>query len=386
MHDVTHVKCFMDMPDMSPFSGAENHLFTLMEGQKKAGLDVELAMIGYYFNRELTEKKQELERAGIAVHPFHLKPTSNKIFHQASELRLVTELIKFFKTRRGRIIHTHLDVAGRVGRIAARLAGCPDIVISFHNDSPHFATPRWKAELKLLDLLTARSIAISGAVENHLVKNVGLTAGKVKTVYYGVKIPNPPRAPKLIRAEYGIPQDGFVAGFAGRLHEQKDVPVFIEALERLPEVHGVIVGGGGLDGELRALVSRKGLSNVQFLGFRPDAVEIMSCFDVFCLPSRWEGLGLVLIEAMLQKTPIIGSSAGAIPEVLGHGRYGFIFDVGNIAKLAELIDSVRRNPAEAKEISRRAYNYARETFTVDSMIAKTNAVYDEAVSLRKMRT
>lgn len=379
MLKVTHILCFLEQEGVSAFSGAENHLFMLMDGQKKAGLDVELVMISYGLGAELMDKKSELERSGIPVHNFRLKATGGKAMHHASEARLIFELAGFLKSRRGRVIHAHMDVAGRVGRIAARMAGCGAVVQSFHNDSPYFASPRWRFELGLLDKFTRRTIAISDAVRDHLINNAGLPAEKIVTVHYGVPPPETSRDRNLIRDELGIPRDAFVAGFVGRLHEQKDIPTLIAALEKLPHVTGVIIGGGELESSLRALVAKMGLSNVLFLGYRADAVEIMPSFDVFCLTSRWEGLGLVLIEAMLRGVPIIGSRAGAIPEILGNGKFGALFDTGDSARLAELIESTRNNPESTAQTALAARAHAIKAFTVEAMVEKTTEVYSKSI-------
>ena len=85
----------------------------------------------------------------------------------------------------------------------------------------------------------------------------------------------------------------------------------------------------------------------------------MPGFDVLCLPSRWEGLGLVLVEAMLRGVPVVGSRAGAIPEALGHGAYGVLFEPGDedglVAAIARArIDGPSSPPARSATPARRS--------------------------------
>ncbi len=380
MNPVTHIMAFLEQPGTSAFSGAENHLAILMKAQAQAGQRVELCALAYSFEEELVERLNELSGSGIEIQRFKLKKTDSWIIHQAREARLVFELGNFLKSRKNNIVHAHMDLAGRVGRLAARKAGCKNIVISFHNNPPSYASGTKKAELLFLDRFTSRSIAISGAVHELLVDTVGIPSEKVDVIRYGLASPALPRPSDVLRDEIGIPRDAFVAGLVGRLTEQKNIPLFINALERLPDVFGVIVGAGKLESELRGLAESKGIRNIKFLGYRANSVEITSCFDVFCLPSRWEGLGLVLIEAMFQNVPIIGSRAGAIPEILSNGEYGLLFDSDDLDGLIRNIEHARDNRQEMLDMAERAKDYAGKTFTVDAMLSRTTAFYDKVLN------
>jgi glycosyltransferase involved in cell wall biosynthesis len=103
----------------------------------------------------------------------------------------------------------------------------------------------------------------------------------------------------------------------------------------------------------------------------------MSAFDVLCLPSQWEGLGLVLLEAMLRRVAIVGSSAGAIPEVLGGGKFGYLFRAGDAGSLANALTLAHDDVQGRKALAERAYHHARESFSVDEMVRRTIAVYEE---------
>ncbi|MBV5323520.1 glycosyltransferase family 4 protein, partial [bacterium] len=150
--------------------------------------------------------------------------------------------------------------------------------------------------------------------------------------------------------------------------------LLIEAARRLPEAHCVIVGDGELRDELHQ--QAKGLPNVQFLGYQPNGYELIPGFDLFCLPSRFEGLGLVLIEAMLQGTPITGSRAGAIPEILGNGEYGLLFDSNDLDGLVSSIQYAMNNRSLIRTTAVHARQYAQDTFSVKKMIDQTIQVYE----------
>lgn len=390
MMAVTHFMLFRQLPGRASFSGAENHLFTLMKGQRKQGLKVELVMLIDFDGPLLAEKAKELRAQGIEVLEIKLwQPTLSKhVAHSTwsrlneagpklrNRMHVFYRLYQLLRLRRSHIIHTHLNYANDRIRCIAWLAGCRQIVVSFHSSEPYFVESVWRRKLQWFDRLTARSIAISESVRNFLINAVGLKSSKVTTVYYGID-PFIGCLPKTeLRKKYQIPPDRYVVGFVGRLTSQKNLPVLINALAYLPTMHGVIVGNGELDAELRQLAGQRGVQNIQFLGHVPNAAEIMPAFDLFCLPSRWEGLGLVLLEAMWAKVPIVGSHVGPIPEILGEGQYGLLFDdLDNPQSLVNELRYAHSHPAELEAMVQRAFAYVRDTFTVDAMVENTRQVY-----------
>jgi glycosyltransferase involved in cell wall biosynthesis len=105
----------------------------------------------------------------------------------------------------------------------------------------------------------------------------------------------------------------------------------------------------------------------------------MSAFDVFCLPSRWEGLGVVLLEAMAAGIPIVGSRHGAIPEVLDGGRAGLVFDPDDALGLASAVQSLLDDPRLASTLVASARERLSTAFSVEEMMRKTDEVYDRAL-------
>lgn len=377
MTAVTHIMVFDEAPGFAPFSGAENHLFTLMSAQRAAGMSVELIMLIGRKGPAITEEIDGLRLEGIGVFPVEMRLPKSMASRRVWEKRAVGEVRALLANRRGNVIHTHLDAANRVGRTAAWLSGCRRVVTTFHNDEPFYARTHWRAELKLMDRATSRYIAISESVKKHLVEKVGLPGKKIDVIHYGVK----PRAYLMTRDEardeMEVHRQSFVVGFVGRLTPQKNLPVLFCALGKVKDAEAVIVGEGEEGAALRKVAGQQRNANITFLGYRADAQDLMMGFDAFCLPSKWEGLGLVLIEAMLAGVPIVGSTAGAIPEILGGGEYGALFDPDDVDRLVSELTMIRMHPSKAREKARRARDYALKTYTVDAMVKMTAEVYRE---------
>jgi glycosyltransferase involved in cell wall biosynthesis len=103
----------------------------------------------------------------------------------------------------------------------------------------------------------------------------------------------------------------------------------------------------------------------------------MPLFDVFCLPSIWEGLGVVLLESMLQGVAIVASRAGAIPEVLDEGRCGVLIDPASVSSLVDGIDLIRSNPHFRRTLVRSAQAHAAAVYGVGRMSDETCRLYDD---------
>ncbi len=364
MTTALHFIHLWETPRQYPFSGAENHLLTLLPALRAAGVAVELGALIVREGPVVTRRLARLEADGFPVHRFPLRPVLDP--------RCLGRLRGFLAGQRASIIHTHLDYADANVKLAARWAGCRRVVTSVHNAEPGHRRPQWFYLLRLLEALTPRYIAISEAVRRHLVEVERVPPAKVQVIPYG--LPPAPAGPERasLRQALGLDDRQPVVGFVGRLTPQKNVAWLLRALARLPQVTGLILG----DGEDRpALEQAAGaLPNVRFLGHREQAADWMRAFDVLCLPSRWEGLGLVLVEAMLRRVPVVAARVGPIPEVLGDGRFGWLCESDDVDGLAAALRAALAAPAALVEA---AYQHARTTYALEQMVARTLAVYAE---------
>jgi glycosyltransferase involved in cell wall biosynthesis len=361
---VIHFINLKETPTYAPFSGAENHLFTLLPALSARGWRVELGVLLHQTGPRIQRKIAELRAQRIGVHCFP--------YRHPFDPACLAALHKHLSLRRDWIVHTHLDPSDVYGKIAARLAGRRRVISTVHNNEPEHLGPKWSYLLRLLDRLTTHHIAISEAVRRHLIELERVAPEKVTVIPYGVPLPTGVGDRAELRARLGLPPDQFVLGFVGRLVEQKNVSLLVAAMKRLPEAVCAVVGDGALRNQLEREAA--GSSTVRFLGHQPQAENLMPAFDALCLPSRWEGLGLVLVEAMLRGVPVIGSRAGAIPEVLGQGQYGVLFEPDDVAGLVEAVAAVR---AQGAELATRARPYAQATFSVEKMVERTLAVYSK---------
>ncbi|QDT38898.1 glycosyltransferase family 4 protein [Stratiformator vulcanicus] len=374
MAAVIHVMSFSDKPGRGVFSGAENHLFDLMRGQRDRGLQPSLAMLNFRPGPRLSAKAAQLRDEGFEVFelsaPLSWRPIRDRYFRRS--------LRKLFQSRPESIVHTHIEHADYLGKLAAGDAGCRQVVTTIHNDAPKYAIDPWRGRYQKTDPVTSRYIAITDSVGKFAIEKIGLPAEKIVTVRHGIPEPKLIRGRNEVRDELGLPRDGFIVGFVGRMTAQKNLPTLLDAMKELPTFHAVLIGSGKEEDSLKAHRDRLGLKNVHFLGQRDGAADLMPGFDILCLPSTWEGFGIVLLEAMFRNVPIIGSTGGAIPEVLGDGRFGRVVDCSSADNLAAAIRDAAADPQAMLDLAEQALGHAREQYSLTAMLDGTLSVYRDA--------
>jgi glycosyltransferase involved in cell wall biosynthesis len=203
----------------------------------------------------------------------------------------------------------------------------------------------WDFSVSQADYLVARSEEAVSVSESHGYHGPSsVIANGVDTKVFH------PMDRTLARARFGMPQDQFVVGYAGRLVPEKGLMDMLEAVALVPGVHGWLVGSGPFKGELKVRASQPDLvGRVHFLGSQPPSslCEVMNSFNVLCLPSRtapnWkEQFGRVLAEAGACEIPVIGSDSGAIPDVIGNA--GLVFPEQNSQAMAKCIELLASDP------------------------------------------
>ena len=180
-----------------------------------------------------------------------------------------------------------------------------------------------------------------------------------------------------------VPNRPFVIGNAGRLSIPKAQHHLIELAEQLRNKGAsfkILVAG---DGELRAdLIAKTREKNLQSIveweGFISDIKIFLKKLDVFVLTSHWEGFGYVLIEAMLCGLPVIAFNNSCIPEIVEDGETGYLIPPYNIAKLAEAVEDLRRNPSKALEMGWAGRNRALERFDLQKSLDRLETILQKA--------
>jgi glycosyltransferase involved in cell wall biosynthesis len=302
-------------------------------------------------------------------------------------LSIVTQLHGWLSARRPHIVHTHSYKPNLHGRLAAGLLrrDGAKVVAHYHNQYDS----QWTRDgTRALDAALAHEtdmiLACSTSVAQHVTEALSLVPGRVTVLPNGVDPTAFARRSTQDEARriLGLPRGRRIVGLVGRISQQKGQDDLVRAAARIrrsvPDVLLVLAGAPdapeGL-AALQALVHDLGLADcVQTLGFVADIAAFYSAIDVLAAPSRWEGFGLMLVEAMTAGVPIVAYAAGAIPEIVGEEGGAVLVDVGHIEGLAAAIETVLGSRELAEQLAEAGHRRARE-FTWEKSARRLAALY-----------
>ena len=224
-------------------------------------------------------------------------------------------------------------------------------------------------------------IAISNRVERALVDG-GIDRALIAVVPSGVKLDRHVRAAS--RAELGVSADAPLVVMVGALTAEKDPVTFVRAVaaasRQVPAMHALLVGDGPLRGIVETEAARLGLaSSLRLTGYRDDADALIAAADVVALSSVEEGLGSVLIDAMVFGKPVVATAAGGITELVVDGETGLLVAPGDAEALGAALARVIAEPGMAARLGAAALARAPR-FSIENTVARTLAVYERVMS------
>ena len=352
---------------ISGIGGSERHLLALLPALREHG--IEPSFVGLDDPAGAPEPfYAALANAGI---PVARVPSRHDL-----DPRLPLRIARAARPFRPELVHTHLVHADVHGAAAAARLRLP-LVSTKHNDDPFRAGPFRYVERQLARR-ARRVIAITESLARFNVERVGIPRAKLVVVHYGLDAPparwgdNPPLA---------LPEGARVLLALGRLVPQKGLDVAVRALPAVraahPEAVLVVAGEGPERRALEELATGLGVGDAVFLlGRAGDVTALLDRADLLVHPARWEGFGLVLLEAMLASTPVVATRVSSIPEIVVDGETGVLVPPDDAEALAGALVRVLDEPGSLGAAGR---TRALEQFSADAMARKTAAVYAEAI-------
>jgi glycosyltransferase involved in cell wall biosynthesis len=182
------------------------------------------------------------------------------------------------------------------------------------------------------------------------------------------------------RKELGLKETGPIIGACVRLTEQKGLSYLLEAVQRIkpqfPDISVLVAGEGPLEQRLINQCRDSGIDkNVFFIGPRTDVPEILKLLDIYVLPSVWEGLPMILLEAMAAECPIIASRVGGVPGIIKHGLNGSLVAPRDPEGLATEIIRVLKDRRLRDKYASEGLWVFREKYTVEAMTRQYERLY-----------
>ena len=292
------------------------------------------------------------------------------------------QLFKCLHKIRPDIVHSHSSKAGALARMCIgpwKQVYTPHAVYTLNPYLPR-AQQRFYGLIEgfLGRLRSDRIIAVSVDEAEHLRQVLRIPADRIETIFNGV--PAPSLLPSLeARAALGLPRDAVVVGFVGRLDFQKGVDRLLRVAQCLLErgmdnVIFAVMGSGDFDSA--SGVNKESIPvNVRVLGLIPEARRYFSAFDIFALPSRYEGFPYVVLEAMAASVPIVSTRVSGAAELIDAEQIGFVVPNEDDTNLfADATAALAQDPMMRERMSLNGER-AVERFSAAAMVERTVDLY-----------
>lgn len=295
------------------------------------------------------------------------------------DLSALLRLVRLWKQDKPDILHTHLYHAGITGRIIGSWLNIKSIVV--HQHGPEVERNRFRSWLDASTSTKVTQFIASCFAVSHIMQNrEGIPTQKIKVIYNGTRIPNRFDTAKPI--EWQEPEGSITIACVGRFIPEKGQECLLDAMAILKSngysPHLIFFGDGPLLNHIKSQSQKYGMtSQITFMGARRDILEWLPYFDIFVLPSTWEGVSLALLEAMAFGLPVIATAVGGTPEVVIDYESGILVPSGDVTALADALIMLINNPDLRSQIGEAAHQRISQEFTVDQSVNKILHLYDQ---------
>ena len=314
-----------------------------------------------------------LETAGIEVHCLGARG-------MLDAPRVAWKLARLLKSQPAEVLQTFLFHANLIGRFAARWAATPHVAagirVAERRSRWRLAIDRWTS--RFVD----RYVAVSQAVARFSQTEGGLPAERIVVIPNGVDVRIFDSATPADLADFGIRAGRRSATYVGRLDPQKGLHEMIANsaswLERLADFDLLLVGDGPQRQELEALTRKLKLDQrIRFSGWRRDVPSILKASEMLLLPSRWEGMPNVVLEAMACRLPVVAMDVEGVGELLGPNRGEQTAPAGNFQVFADKALAIASSAELRARLGAENRLRVEQSFTIEAMIAAYAALFDE---------
>jgi len=304
-----------------------------------------------------------------------------------ADLTALAQLVRLIRRERPAVVHTHTSKAGFVGRLAAVVARAPAVIHQPHGHIFYgYYGPRRTSVFTALERRAARwtdriiTLTDRGAAE-HLAHGIG-RAEQYVTVPSGVPTAELRAAAPTrdeARARLGLGADAIVIVGLGRLVPIKGFDLLVRALSivisQVPSACVLLVGEGAERAHLETIAASLGVAScLQLTGETTNVAPYLAAADVVAVPSRNEGMGRVIVEAMALGRPVVATAVGGIPDVVTDGECGRVVEPEDVDALAAVLIELGRDPALRRKLGEAATHRA-EAFSTAVAREKLLAVY-----------
>lgn len=314
------------------------------------------------------------QRVDASVDPAVLGASAPHSWVSASELRRLVE------TTAPDVVNVHYgdNFLSIWDILAVRSAGLRrPLVASIHHPTAWRGTLWRKRAMTAVGGRGTSAIATFSGATRDMLLATPLPARKVHRIPCGIAVPADPPSRAEARRALGIRADEVVVGSLGRLVAHKGFDVLLDAMDcdELADTLLVIAGDGPLRSDLEARAV--GTARVRFLGHVEDERLLYAAIDVFALPSRLEGFGLVYVEAAMHGVPSVATRVGGIPDAVIDGHTGVLVEVDDVRAVRAALVRLRSDPDLRRSLGERARCRARTDLDEVTMARRYNDLFQQ---------
>jgi glycosyltransferase involved in cell wall biosynthesis len=337
--------------------------------------------------------------------PIHYIPEMSRSISPWRDLRALIALYRFLRRERPQIVHTHTAKAGVLGRVAARLAGVPVVVHTFHGNVLNgYFSPLVNFCIRQVERVLAYftdGICVLAPQQAFDIVNHHRIAprGKVHVIPLGMDMTRFHEVGSLVSLARAVLNEGRITvGWMGRFVPIKDIPLLLatvrETVGRTDRIRFVVAGDGPEAPLVKALADELGPQRFEWLGWREDVDSVLAGCDVLIQTSRNEGTPVALIQGMAASRPFVSTAAGGVVDmVTGPLRREMDgcrwFDNGVLAEadpaaFASALCELAEAPVRIATMGRCGAEFANSTYSLPTMLRSLDALYSSLLE-KKVR-
>ena len=327
------------------------------------------------------------------VRPLIIPEMVGEASFRPRDIKALLRLYRILRMERPQIVHTHTAKAGFLGRVAARMAGVPIIVHTYHGHVLHGYYGPLKSWLLLqmergMARISNQLVAVSPLVKEDLLAYRVAPAEKIHVIPLGFDLEPFFDCGSLkgeFRRELELSPGDQLVGILGRIFPIKNHRLFLESATQVakqaPNARFVIVGDGILRSAMERYAGDLGIQQrVIFTGWRHDLPRIYADLDLLVVSSNNEGTPVSAIEAMASGCPVVATQVGGLPDVIENGETGYLVPAQQPAALAAAMLKLISNPQKAEQMGRAAQLSVKDKFSIGRLISETESLYQDLVA------
>jgi glycosyltransferase involved in cell wall biosynthesis len=350
--------------------GASEYLIRLVEGSAANGHSVVVVSGG-------GEWGQRVRNVATYYDTIDLTPRVGQSASKPNIGSLILSSFKIAKIVRAEnidIINTHHRFASLTGKLVSKMTKVP-VVSTMHEV---------REDSKRLTSLGLGHVVVtlSTMVKNFVTHTYHIRPERIHVIPMGIPIPAPLSSSRRasLMEEIGLENGAPIIGCIGRLVKRKGQTYLLQAIPEIlkayPSAQFVFVGDGQERSALETITNQLDIRrNVFFLGSRDDVTDLIGLFNFTVLPSLQEEFGIVLIESLAQKKPIVAAAVGGVPEIVKDHENGLLIPARDSTMIAEGVLYLLNNPSFISQFGANGYRMVEEMYSTGSFVERTEALY-----------